>query len=202
MKTNNKAISEELIVFDRTYGVSRIAGIDEAGRGPLAGPVTAACVIMPLDSAIPYVNDSKKLSEKRREMLFEEIIINALYVDICNIPPETIDEINILNATRFAMESAANKCDAELFLVDYIVGLKLPGKMEAIVKGDAKSYNIACAGIVAKVSRDRYMRDIDKKYPEYGFCRHKGYGTKAHIDAIKQYGPSPIHRRSFITKFT
>jgi ribonuclease HII len=202
LKINSALLSKELLEFDKAYGISRIAGIDEAGRGPLAGPVTAACVIMPLDSAIPYVNDSKKLSEKRREMLFEEIIKNALYVDICSIPPETIDEINILNATRLAMENAANKCSAELFLVDYIDGLKLPGKIEAIVKGDAKSYNIACAGIVAKVSRDRYMRDIDKLYPEYGFARHKGYGTKVHIEAIKKYGPSPIHRRSFITKFT
>lgn len=202
MKINSALLSKELLEFDKAYGISRIAGIDEAGRGPLAGPVTAACVIMPLDSAIPYVNDSKKLSEKRREMLFEEIIKKALYVDICSIPPEIIDEINILNATRFAMENAANKCSAELFLVDYIEGLKLPGRIEAIVKGDEKSYNIACAGIVAKVSRDRYMRDIDKQYPEYGFARHKGYGTKVHIEAIKKYGPSPIHRRSFITKFT
>ena len=202
MIRNNMQLAEELLAFDKAYGISQIAGIDEAGRGPLAGPVTAACVIMPLDSAIPYVNDSKKLSEKRREILFEEIIKSALYVDICSIPPETIDEINILNATRIAMEGAAEKCSAELFLVDYIEGLKLPGKIEAIVKGDAKSYNIACAGIVAKVSRDRYMRDMDKLCPEYGFARHKGYGTKAHIEAIKKYGPSPIHRRSFITKFT
>ena len=183
-----------------SQGVQRIAGIDEVGRGPLAGPVVTACVSIPADRLVPGVDDSKKLSEKRREALYEPLMAAADYVRLASVEPRVIDEINILRATKRAME----QCGAEfsgLFLVDAVTGLQLPGEIRSIVHGDALSYMIAAASVIAKVTRDRYMVELDAKYPEYGFARNKGYGTAEHIAAIKKYGPCPEHRLSFIGKF-
>lgn len=177
-----------------------IAGIDEVGRGPLAGPVVTACVAIPQNRLIPGVDDSKKLSEKKRESLYQPLLDAAVYAETCFLPPEIIDEINILNATRRAMETCAAEFTGGLFLVDAMEGLKLPGKIQSLIHGDAISYMIGAASIVAKVARDRYMIDLDKKYPMYGFARNKGYGTAEHIAALKKYGPCPEHRRSFIGK--
>ena len=176
---------------------SRIAGIDEVGRGPLAGPVVTACVCIPRDRLVPGVDDSKKLSEKRREALYPLLMEAAEYARTCFLPPSVIDEVNILNATRRAMETCAKDFDG-IFLVDAVEGLRLPGPARAIVHGDALSYMIGAASIVAKVERDRYMIELDRKYPMYGFARNKGYGTAEHIAALKKYGPCPEHRRSFI----
>ena len=178
-----------------------IAGIDEVGRGPLAGPVVTACVSIPKDRLVPGVDDSKKLSEKRREALYDQLIAAADYCRTCFLGPEVIDEINILNATKRAMET----CGADfhgVFLIDAVQGLNLPGELRPIVHGDALSYMIGAASIVAKVERDRYMVELDAKYPMYGFARNKGYGTKEHIEALKKYGPCPEHRRTFIKNFT
>ena len=177
------------------------AGIDEAGRGPLAGNVVAACVIMPPEPLIEWVDDSKKLSEKRREMVYEEIMKVALYARVGQATPDQIDKVNILNATKLAMRDAAMDAEADLFLIDAVTGLGLRGEERGIIHGDALSYSIAAASVVAKVTRDRQMREADQLYPEYGFARHKGYGTKEHIEAIKRFGPCPLHRRSFITHF-
>ena len=177
-----------------------IAGIDEVGRGPLAGPVVTACVSIPQDRLVLGVDDSKKLSEKRREALYDQLIAAADYCRTCFLGPEVIDEINILNATKRAMET----CGADfhgVFLIDAVQGLNLPGEMRPIVHGDALSYMIGAASIVAKVARDRYMIELDQKYPMYGFARNKGYGTKEHIEALKKYGPCPEHRRTFIKNF-
>ncbi len=177
----------------------RVAGIDEVGRGPLAGPVVTACVSIPRDRLVLGVDDSKKLSEKRREALFEPLRAAADYCETCFIGPEEIDEINILNATKRAME----RCGAGFsgtFLIDAVTGLQLPGELRSIVHGDALSYSIGAASIVAKVTRDRYMIEMDAIYPMYGFARNKGYGTREHIEALKRYGPCPLHRRSFIRK--
>lgn len=176
-----------------------IAGIDEVGRGPLAGPVVTACVVMPKEPLILGVNDSKKLTPARREALYELIMETASYVGIGLLDNHRIDEINILNATKQAMMEAyeAIEMTPDIVLVD-AVELKLPCKVEPIVKGDAKSYSIAAASIVAKVTRDRMMVDAAKEYPEYGFERHKGYGTAEHIAAILQHGPCEIHRMSFL----
>ena len=177
-----------------------IAGIDEVGRGPLAGPVVTACVSIPQDRLVLGVDDSKKLSEKRREALYDQLIAAADYCRTCFLGPEVIDEINILNATKRAMET----CGAEfngVFLVDAVKGLNLPGEIRPIIHGDALSYMIGAASIVAKVARDRYMIELDAKYPMYGFARNKGYGTKEHIEALKKYGPCPEHRRTFIGNF-
>ena len=177
-----------------------IAGIDEVGRGPLAGPVVTACVSIPQDKLVLGVDDSKKLSEKRREALYDQLIAAADYCRTCFLGPEVIDEINILNATKRAMET----CGAEfngVFLVDAVKGLNLPGEIRPIIHGDALSYMIGAASIVAKVARDRYMIELDAKYPMYGFARNKGYGTKEHIEALKKYGPCPEHRRTFIKNF-
>ena len=179
----------------------RFAGIDEAGRGPLAGNVVAACVIMPPEPLIEWVDDSKKLSEKRREEVYEQIRAVALYVGVGQASPEMIDEINILNATKTAMREAAVGAEAQLFLIDAVQGLGLKGEERGIIHGDALSYSIAAASIIAKVTRDRQMREADRLYPEYGFLKHKGYGTPAHIEALKKFGPCPIHRQSFITHF-
>lgn len=192
---------KSLLSFDAGFNIKPLAGLDEAGRGPLAGPVTAACVIMPEDSRLLYVDDSKSVSEKRREQVYEEIMQTAVFVQTASIPPEIIDKINILNATRLAMAEAAKNCPAELFLVDYVDNLELPKKSLSLTKGDSRSYSIAAASIVAKVTRDRLMREADKAYSGYSFSKNKGYGTKEHIQAIKTLGPCPIHRRSFITKF-
>ena len=178
-----------------------IAGMDEVGRGPLAGNVVTACVVMPEDPVIPWIDDSKKLSEKRREIVFEEIMSKALHVGIGEVSPEEIDRINILEATRKAMRTAASAVPANLFLIDAVTKLGLNGKEISIIKGDASSYAIAAASIVAKVTRDRQMIEFDRLYPEYGFARNKGYGTKEHIEALKRIGPCPIHRKSFIGHF-
>lgn len=185
-------------------GYKFIAGMDEAGRGPLAGPVCVAIVIMPLekDKIIEGINDSKKLSEKKREALYEKIIDTAISYKIELIDEKTIDTINILNATKLGMYKCINEIEVrpDIVLVD-AVKLDADVKTESIIKGDALSYSIACASILAKVTRDRLMLDLDKKYPEYEFKKHKGYGTKLHIENLKKYGPSEIHRRSFIGHF-
>lgn len=187
-----------------SMGAKLIAGIDEAGRGPLAGPVAVAIVIMPLDkdSIIEGVNDSKKLSEKKRELLFEQIKDRAIAYHVELVDEMTIDTINILNATKLGMLTCLEKINPkpDITLID-AVKLNTDYSTESIIKGDALSYSIACASILAKVTRDRLMLELDEKYPEYGFKKHKGYGTKAHIEALKKYGKCPIHRDSFIGHF-
>ena len=180
-----------------------ICGIDEAGRGPLAGPVVAGAVILPKDCRILYINDSKKLSEKRRNELFDIIKEEAVTYGIGIIDAARIDEINILQATYEAMRSAINNLNPspDILLNDAVTIPKVDIKQVPIIKGDAKSISIAAASVLAKVTRDRIMEEYDKKYPEYGFAKHKGYGTKQHIQALEQFGASPIHRRTFITKF-
>lgn len=183
-------------------GHKLIAGMDEAGRGPLAGAVYTAMVIMPLDSdkIIQGVNDSKKLTPKKRQELYDKIIQTAISYAICPVDEKVIDEKNILNATRQGMKNCLANMSVrpDFCLVDYITGLDIDVPFEAIVKGDAKSYNIACASILAKVARDKYMEDIAKKYPSYAFEQHKGYGTKLHYEMIEKYGILPIHRKSFL----
>lgn len=183
-----------------------ICGIDEAGRGPFAGPVAAGAVILDLNDPgkeILYLNDSKKLSEKRREMLYDEICAKAVAWGVGIVDNHVIDEINILQATykamRLAIEDLGVKPDFILADAVHIPGIDIP--QEGIIKGDAKSVSIAAASIIAKVTRDRIMLDYDKLYPEYGFASHKGYGTKAHIEALKKYGPLDIHRKTFIKKY-
>lgn len=195
--------SESLMAFDQTYKTRGVvvAGMDEAGRGPLAGNVVAACVVMADEPVIPWVDDSKKLSESRREKVFDEIMQRALYIGIGEVPPAVIDEINILEATRRAMRQAAAAVPADVFLIDAVTRLGLNGQEIPIIKGDACSYSIAAASIIAKVTRDRQMIELDRLYPGYGFARNKGYGTKEHIDALKMKGPSPVHRKSFIGHF-
>ncbi len=193
-----------LLAYEREYAeMAPLAGIDEAGRGPLAGPVVAAAVILDPTQEIFYINDSKKLSESRRELLYDEIYAKALAVGVGIVSAERIDEINILQATYEAMRQAVNGLSLKpgLLLNDAvrIPGLELP--QVPIVKGDAKSLSIGAASIIAKVTRDRLMRELDQTYPEYGFAVHKGYGTAAHIAALKAYGPCPLHRRTFITHF-
>ena len=192
-----------LIGFDDGYrkpGIV-IAGMDEAGRGPLAGNVLTACVVMPIEKPILWVDDSKKLSEARRESVYEEIMQTALYVGVGQATPEEIDSMNILEATKEAMRRAASQVPADVFLLDAVTGLGLHGQEISLIHGDALSYSIAAASIVAKVTRDRQLRELDALYPEYGFARHKGYGTKEHIEALRKYGPCPAHRRSFIGHF-
>jgi ribonuclease HII len=200
---NREERVRKLIEFDQRYRAvgCMIAGMDEVGRGPLAGNVVTACVVMPEEPAILWVDDSKKLSESRREKVFDEIMEHALYVGIGEVIPEEIDRINILEATRKAMREAAAQVPADIFLIDAVTKLGLNGQEIAVIKGDASSYNIAAASIVAKVTRDRQMIELDRLYPEYGFARNKGYGTKEHIEALKRIGPCPVHRRSFIGHF-
>lgn len=185
-------------------GIRLIAGVDEAGRGPLAGPVCTAAVIMPLEEnkLIPEINDSKKLIEKKREALYDKIISTALAYKIVLIDEKTIDQVNILNATKQGMKEAilGLNIKPELVLLDAVT-LDLDLESESIIKGDAKSYNIAAASILAKVTRDRLMLELDKIYPEYNFKKHKGYGTKEHIENLKKYGKCAIHRDSFIKNF-
>ena len=198
-------VEKDTLVFERELlatGAKLIGGMDEAGRGPLAGPVVAAAVVMPLDDIIPGVDDSKKLTEKKREQLFDRIIQKAIAYKIVAVDEKVIDDINILNATKKAMTECVYGLSVrpDIVLVDAVkLALEVPTK--AIIKGDALSYSIAAASILAKVYRDRLMREYDKQYPEYGFAKHKGYGTKDHIDALRNYGPCPIHRRTFITHF-
>lgn len=186
-------------------GYTLIAGVDEVGRGPLAGPVVCACVIMPLDDLIEGVDDSKKLSEKKRELFSSLIKEKAISYSICEIDEKRIDEINILNATKECMTKAVNSLSVkpEVLLVDalHLEGVDESVKQISIIKGDATSYNIACASIIAKVHRDRLMVELDKQYPEYDFAKNKGYGTKKHIEAIKEFGARDIHRKSFIKNF-
>ena len=186
----------------RGAGYKYIAGVDEAGRGPLAGAVYAAAVILPEDVFIEGLNDSKKLSEKKREALFDVICEKAVSYSIASVDEKRIDEINILNATFEAMNKAIDglKIQPDYVLIDgnRIKGTDIPH--ETVVKGDAKSVSIAAASILAKVSRDRYITEAAKTYPEYGFEKHKGYGTAAHNEAILKYGMCPIHRRTFLKK--
>lgn len=186
----------------RLKGYSLICGVDEAGRGPLAGPVCAAAVILKPDTIIKGINDSKKLTEKRREELFDEICEKAEAYSIYSVDEKRIDEINILNATYEAMNGAVKGLSVtpDFVLIDgnRISGMTLPH--ETVVKGDAKSMSIAAASILAKVSRDRFICEMAEQYPEYGFEKHKGYGTKAHTEAILKYGPCEIHRRTFLKK--
>ena len=181
-------------------GYRYIAGVDEAGRGPLAGPVYAAAVILPPDIRLDGINDSKKLSPKKRDELFDEITEKAVAYAVFPVDEKKIDEINILRATHLAMNGAVSSLSKtpDYVIIDgnSISGMELPH--ETIVKGDAKSISIAAASVLAKVSRDRYITKMAEIYPEYRFEKHKGYGTKEHIDAILKYGASPIHRRSFL----
>lgn len=193
---------EAMRLYERKYegDYSLICGVDEAGRGPLAGPVCAGACILKKDEEILYLNDSKKLSEKRREALFLEIKEKALSWSVAFSDEKRIDEINILQATYEAMKKAIEGLSAppSLLLVDAVHIPDVSIKQVSIVKGDAASVSIAAASVLAKVSRDHFMKEMDEKYPEYGFAKHKGYGTKAHYEALKKYGPSPIHRMTFL----
>jgi ribonuclease HII len=184
---------------DCTY----ICGIDEVGRGPFAGPVIAGAVILPKDCNILYINDSKKLTEKKREELYDQILEHAISYGIGSIPPNRIDEINILQATFEAMKQAVNNLNIkpDILLTDAVTIPNLSVRQVSIIKGDAKSYSIAAASILAKVTRDRLMVAYDKVFPGYGFADNKGYGSKQHINAIKRLGPTPIHRMSFIKNY-
>ena len=185
---------------EQLKGKFLIAGVDEVGRGPLAGPVCVACVMMPLDNLVEGVDDSKKLSEKKRDLLFEQIKEKAICYSIQMVDEQTIDKINILEATKLAMKNAINEMSVkpDVVLVDAINKLDVDVDIRGIVKGDLLSYSIGCASILAKVTRDRLMCELSKEYPEYGFEKHKGYGTKQHIEAIKEYGPCVYHRLSFL----
>ena len=207
MKEKEEERLKKLKEIEEEYykkGYSFICGIDEAGRGPLAGPVVVASVILPKDSMIEGVNDSKKISEKKREKIYDEIIKEAISYNVGIISQEEIDKINILNATKKGLTESLKKLEIkpDIILVDALQKIDTLGiQYESIIKGDAKSYSIAAASIIAKVTRDRIMREWDEVYPEYGFASHKGYGTAKHIAAIKQYGICPLHRRSFVKKF-
>jgi len=176
------------------------AGIDEAGRGPLCGPVVAACVMMPPDPLIAGINDSKKCAQARREALYARILEHAVFCGIGEASVEEIDRYNILQATLLAMGRAAQGAPCGLFWVDGNRAPDLPGEVRTLVGGDGRCYSIAAASIVAKVTRDRAMRELDERYPGYGIARHKGYGTAEHIAGIRALGPAPIHRRAFLRK--
>lgn len=193
-----------MLDYENKYKGKRIAGIDEAGRGPLAGPVVCACVIMPLDEdkLIDGINDSKKLTEKKREELYDKIKERAIAYSIVEVDERTIDHINILNATKLGMKRALDglKVKPDIVLIDAVkIDTDLP--QDNIIKGDAKSYNIASASILAKVYRDRLMKKLSVKYPQYNFAKHKGYGTKEHIENLKKYGKCELHRETFIKNF-
>lgn len=195
---------DTMLKYERSYvAYQHICGIDEAGRGPLAGPVVAGAVILPVDCKIRYLNDSKKLSAARREELFDEIMDKAVAASVGIVSPARIDEINILQATYEAMRQAIGKLSVtpDLLLNDAVTIPQVDISQVPIIKGDAKSMSIAAASILAKVTRDRLMVEYDKVMPEYGFAGHKGYGSAAHIEALKKYGPSPIHRKTFIGHF-
>lgn len=184
-------------------GYNFICGVDEAGRGPLCGPVVAAAVILPKDVCIEGVNDSKKISEKKREKLYDEIINKALAIGVGISDVDVIESVNILNATKLAMKQAISNLNVtpDYVLIDGNQMIDIDIEARTVVSGDAKSESIAAASIIAKVTRDRMLRKWDEDYPEYGFAKHKGYGTKMHIEAISKYGLSPIHRPSFCKKF-
>lgn len=203
---NRQKESVDLWQIERSLfaqGIHPIAGIDEAGRGPLAGPVCAAAVILPEGLVIEGLNDSKKLSDKKRRALYDIIINQAVAYGIALVDEKTVDEINILQATFLAMRQAAEQLTVQpaLALVDgnRAPGLRVP--VQTVVKGDSLSANIAAASILAKVTRDRLMERLGAEYPQYGFAVHKGYGTKAHYAALREYGPCPIHRMTFLKKF-
>jgi len=199
-----KARMENMKIYEKKYSeYSYICGIDEVGRGPLAGPVVACAVILPKDCNILYINDSKQLSEKKREELYDEIMEQAVAVGVGSIPPQKIDEMNILQATYEAMRQAINNLPIkpDILLNDAVTIPQVNIKQVPIIKGDAKSISIAAASIIAKVTRDRLMVAYDKIFPQYGFASNKGYGSKEHIEAIKKHGPSLIHRASFIKNF-
>lgn len=195
---------EAMTQYEKEYeAYAYVCGIDEAGRGPLAGPVAAGAVILPKDCRILYLNDSKKLSEKRREELFEEIKEKAAAWSVGIVSPARIDEINILQATYEAMRDAVGRLGVtpDVLLNDAVTIPGLPMKQVPIIKGDAESLSIAAASVLAKVTRDHMMAEYEEMFPGYGFAKHKGYGTAAHIQAIRELGPCPIHRRSFIRNF-
>ena len=194
----------DMCSFERMYeSEGYICGIDEVGRGPFAGPVMAGAVILPADCMIPYVNDSKQLSEIKREELYDVIMDKAVSVGIGSVSWERIDEINILQATYEAMRQAVSKLTVrpDVLLIDAVHIPDLPIKQVSIIKGDCKSMSIAAASIVAKVTRDRLMKEYDKEWPVYHFAKNKGYGSADHIEALKEYGPCPIHRHSFISNY-
>ena len=203
MRSDSQERRMAMIAHDQPYwaACARVAGMDEAGRGPLAGDVVAACVIMPSAPTVDWVDDSKKLSALRRDKVYEEILRTALYVGVGRASAQEIDEINILQATMNAMRRAAADAQANIYLIDAVKNLGLEAPEIPIVHGDAVSYSIAAASIVAKVTRDREMLALDQQYPQYGFARHKGYGTAEHIAAIREHGPCPAHRMTFIRKF-
>jgi len=192
----------DMLEIENSYysrGYNYIAGVDEAGRGPLAGPVYAAAVIFSKDTYIPEINDSKKLSEKKREELFDVITQKAISYAIVSVDEKEIDRINILAATLkcFNLAVSSLKVTPDIALIDGNRVGEMPVECETVVKGDARSMSIAAASILAKVARDRYITEIGERYPEYNFQKHKGYGTKEHLEAIATYGPSPVHRLTF-----
>ena len=194
----------DFLKYEKIYyeqGYKLIAGVDEVGRGPLAGPVCAAAVIFPFDTVIEGINDSKKLSEKKREMLYKIIDEKSLAWATAYVEPEIIDQINIRQATHLAMEAAVDalKIKADFILVDGNDGIPFKTPSEYIIKGDCKSQSVAAASIMAKVTRDRYMKEMANTYPDYGFEKNKGYGTQAHMEGIRRIGLCPLHRRTFIT---
>lgn len=195
---------EKMKLYEKKYGqFSYVCGVDEVGRGPLAGPVVTAAVILPKDCTILYINDSKKLSETKREELYREIKEKAIAIEVGVASPETIDRVNILNATLLAMKNAVHalQVQPEVVLVDAVTIPEIRMKQESIIKGDEKSISIAAASIIAKVTRDRMMKGYADLFTDYAFDKNKGYGTKEHIEAIKNVGPCPIHRHSFIQNF-
>lgn len=202
--TKERERTELMKYYEHKYEhLGYLCGIDEVGRGPLAGPVVACAVILPKDCDILYLNDSKKLTAKKREELYDVILEKAVAVGLGMAGPERIDEINILQATYEAMRQAISRLEVrpDLLLNDAVTIPEVTIPQVPIIKGDAKSVSIAAASIVAKVTRDRMMVEYDRLMPEYGFASNKGYGAQAHIDALKKYGPSPIHRKTFITHF-
>lgn len=202
---------EAMKEYEHKFSGSIIAGIDEAGRGPLFGPVVAGCVVLDMDVNILYINDSKKLSEKKRNLIYEELVKESKAYGIGIVDNDTIDKINILEATHLAMKEALNNCDKmyfdkyykhiDMLLVDALHIKNIDIKQVSIIHGDQLSVSIAAASILAKVTRDRMMIELDNQYPEYNIAKHKGYGTKTHIEALKKYGATPLHRKTFITKF-
>lgn len=201
---NEKKRIETMKQYERQYEtLGYVCGIDEAGRGPLAGPVVAGAVILPKDCKLLYLNDSKQLSSKKREELYEVIMKEAVATGVGCASPQRIDEINILQATYEAMRAAVDALTVkpDVLLNDAVTIPGITIKQVPIIKGDAKSISIAAASIIAKVTRDRLMIQYDSIMPEYGFASHKGYGAKAHIEALQKYGPSPIHRKTFIGNF-
>lgn len=196
---------ESLLAYEKMYldrGCRYICGVDEVGRGPLAGPVTVAAYVTDFSRLTEGVNDSKKLSEKKREKLFSELKDNAVCYNVVSLDNNVIDKINILNATKQAMKQAIEGLivKPDVVLID-AVELDIPYRTHSIIRGDALSYSIAAASIVAKVTRDRFMTELDAVFPEYGFASNKGYGSKKHIEALLKYGPTPLHRKTFIRNF-